>query len=114
MLESHVLYTPVRPLSLLLFGSFVFHAKRISGVLADAQYVYNNAIDVSIDMYGTKAAAASIYEAMQERRYSFDAWSDHELHPKLSEGFSEVEIVNFIFTMDLLNFSYGLFAHVDH
>lgn len=56
-------------------------------------------------MYGTKAAAASIHAAMQERSYSTRAWSEHELHPKPSEGFSEIDIVNFIFTMDLLNFS---------
>lgn len=78
---------------------------RSSGVLKDAEYIYNNAIDVSIDMYGTKAAAASIYESMQERSYSTDAWSLNELHPKASEGFSELDIVNFSFTMDLLNFS---------
>ena len=59
-------------------------------------------------MYGTKAAATSIYRMMQERGYSTNAWSQHELHPKPSEGFSEVDIVNFIFTMDLLNFSYAI------
>lgn len=83
-------------------------ANELKGVLKDAQYIYDNAIDVSIDMYGTKGAAASIYKAMQERSYSTDAWSQHELHPKPSEGFSDVDIVNFIFTMDLLNFSYAL------
>ena len=44
---------------------------------------------------------------MQERAYSTQTWSQHELHPKQSEGFSEVDIVNFVFTMDLLNFSYA-------
>ncbi|KAK0343131.1 hypothetical protein LTR91_021965 [Friedmanniomyces endolithicus] len=76
-----------------------------TGVLADAEYVYNNSIDVAIDMYGTKAAAVSIYKAMRERGYSTQAWSEHELHPKQTEGFSEIDAVNFIFTMDLLNFS---------
>jgi len=61
-------------------------------------------------MYGTKDAAASIYKSMQERGYSTDAWSQHELHPKPSEGFAEVDIVNFIFIMDLLNFSYVYLA----
>ncbi len=56
-------------------------------------------------MYGTKAAAGSIYKAMQERGYSTQAWSEHVLHPKQIEGFSEIHVVNFIFTMDLLNFS---------
>ncbi|KAK5133714.1 hypothetical protein LTR08_007468 [Meristemomyces frigidus] len=79
---------------------------RNTGVLRDAEYIYNNSIDVSVDMYGTKAAAASIYASMQERHYSTDAWSEHELHPKSQDGFSELAIVNFIFTMDLLNFSF--------
>ncbi|KAK0259766.1 hypothetical protein LTR57_018277 [Friedmanniomyces endolithicus] len=77
-----------------------------TGVLVDAEHVYNNSIDVAIDMYGTKAAAGSIYKAMQERGYSTQAWSEHVLHPKQIEGFSEIHVVNFIFTMDLLNFSF--------
>ncbi|KAK5681689.1 hypothetical protein LTS10_006222 [Elasticomyces elasticus] len=77
-----------------------------TGVLKDAEYIYNNSIDVAIGMHGTKAAAASIYKAMQERNYSTQAWSEHELHPTLSDDFSEVDMVNFIFTMDLLNFSF--------
>lgn len=43
---------------------------------------------------------------MHERGYSTEAWAEHELHPKLSDGFTEIELVNFIFTMDLLNFSF--------
>lgn len=76
-----------------------------TGVLKDAEYVYNNAIDVSIDMYGTKAAAVSICSAMRERNYSTQTWGEHELHPTTEQGFSDVDIVNFVFTMDLLNFS---------
>jgi hypothetical protein len=56
-------------------------------------------------MYGTKAAAAAIYANMRERNYSPAAWSTHELHPSMQEGFTELDIVNFVFTMDLLNFS---------
>jgi len=82
----------------------------LKGVLADAEHVYNNSIDVAIDMYGTKAAAGGIYKAMQERGYSIQAWSEHELHPKQTDGFSEIDIVNFIFTMDLLNFSSAITA----
>lgn len=73
--------------------------------MKDAEFIYNNAIDVLVDMYGTKAAAAQIYKSMQEKSYSTETWSEHELHPKMSEGFSELDIVNFVFTMDLLNFS---------
>lgn len=76
-----------------------------TGVLKDAEYIYNNAIDVSIDMYGTKAAAESIHEAMLQRAYSTHTWSEHELHPTKSQGLSDVDLVNFVFTIDLLNFS---------
>ncbi|PPJ56604.1 hypothetical protein CBER1_01808 [Cercospora berteroae] len=79
---------------------------RQTGVLKDAEFIYNNAIDVHVDMYGTKGAAAEIYRAMKARGYSTETWSTHELHPKPSEGFSEVDIVNFVFAMDLLNFSF--------
>jgi len=56
-------------------------------------------------MHGTKTAAAHIHKLMREREYSTPAWSEQELHPKPSEGFSDINIVNFVFTMDLLNFS---------
>ena len=73
-----------------------------TGVLEDAQFIYDNAIDVAIDSSATKVAAALIWEAMQEKGYSFKTWSSHELHPK---GKTEAT-VDFIFTMDLLNFSF--------
>lgn len=76
-----------------------------AGVLRNAEFIYNNAIDVSVDMYGTKAAAVEIYQMMQEREYSTETWGEHELHPKASDGFSELDIVNFVFTMDLQNYS---------
>ncbi|KAF2216987.1 hypothetical protein CERZMDRAFT_32855 [Cercospora zeae-maydis SCOH1-5] len=79
---------------------------RQTGVLKDAEFIYHNAIDVHVDMYGTKGAASDIYRAMKARGYSTETWSTHVLHPKPSEGFSEVDIVNFVFTMDLLNFSF--------
>ncbi|KXT10361.1 hypothetical protein AC579_9151 [Pseudocercospora musae] len=75
-------------------------------VLRHAEFIYNNAIDVSIDMYGTKAAAERIYQMMQARGYSTENWSQHELHPKTSEGFTELDMVNFVFTMDLQNYSF--------
>lgn len=78
---------------------------RHSGVLKDAEFIYNNAADVSIDMWGTKSAALRIWKTIQDRGYSIQAWSENELHPRLGEEFSEVEMANFVFTMDLLNFS---------
>lgn len=73
-----------------------------TGVLKDAEYIYNNSIDVAIDMRGTQSAASLIWEQMQQRSYSTDAWSEHELHPKTKDEAT----ANFIFTMDLLNFSF--------
>ena len=71
-------------------------------VLEDAHYVCDNAIDVSIDPTSTKEAAKRIWSRMQASRYSTQTWSSHELHPKAKDGGT----VDFIFTMDLLNFCF--------
>ncbi|KAL8672400.1 MAG: hypothetical protein Q9168_003139 [Polycauliona sp. 1 TL-2023] len=71
-------------------------------VLKGAEYVYHNSIDVALDTYGTKAAAAQVWDLMQERSYTFKTWSEHSLHPK---GKDE-STINFIFLMDLLNFCF--------
>ncbi|KAF1989304.1 hypothetical protein K402DRAFT_410942 [Aulographum hederae CBS 113979] len=71
-------------------------------VLDGAKYIYDNSIDVALDMYGTRAAADIIWKQMQERSYSTKTWSEYELHPKSKDE----ETLNFIFTMDLLNFSF--------
>ena len=73
-----------------------------TGVLAGAEHVYDHGIDIAIDMRASKAAAESIYEQMQTRKYSTETWSEHELHPKAKDAGT----VAFIFTMDLLNFSF--------
>lgn len=73
-----------------------------TNVLSSAEHIYNNSIDVALDMAGTKAAASRIYANMRDRHYSTQTWSEHELHPKTKD----VAAVNFIFTMDLLNFSF--------
>jgi hypothetical protein len=71
-------------------------------VLEGAEYVCDNSIDVAIDMRSTKAAAASIYKMMQQKEYSTSTWDEHELHPKAKDE----STLSFIFTMDLLNFSF--------
>lgn len=73
-----------------------------TGVLEGAEYVYDNSIDVAVDMRATKDAAALIYAQMQEKEYSTATWSEHELHPKAKDE----STVAFIFIMDLLNFSF--------
>lgn len=71
-------------------------------VLEGAEYVYDNSIDVALDYQCTKAAAAMIYDQMQRKEYCTKTWSSHELHPKAKDE----STVAFIFTMDLLNFSF--------
>lgn len=73
-----------------------------TGVLEGAEYVYDNSIDVALDMRSSKNAAAAIYDQMQQKQYSPSSWADHELHPKTKDE----STVSFIFTMDLLNFSF--------
>lgn len=73
-----------------------------TGVLEGAEYVYDNSIDVALDMRATKNAAAFIYDQMRKKQYSTETWSEHELHPKTKDE----STVAFIFTMDLLNFSF--------
>ncbi|KAK5456117.1 hypothetical protein LTS15_005436 [Exophiala xenobiotica] len=73
-----------------------------TGVLKSAQSICDNAIDVAISSGGTKAAAETIWGLMQAKQYSTETWSAHELHPKTKDEAT----VNFIFTMNLLNFSF--------
>ncbi|KLJ12891.1 hypothetical protein EMPG_12133 [Blastomyces silverae] len=71
-------------------------------VLASAQHVFDNSIDVALDPFRTKAAAETIWQLMQKKRYSTKMWAEHELHPQTKDE----STVDFIFTMDLLNFSF--------
>lgn len=85
-----------------LLGSDAKPSAPETRVLEGAKYVYDNSIDVAIDMGSTKAAATKIYDQMQKREYSTKTWSSHDLHPKAKDE----STVAFIFTMDLLNFSF--------
>ena len=71
-------------------------------VLEGAQYVFDNAIDVAVSREFTKEAAETIWRLMQKKEYSTQTWSEHELHPQTKDE----STVDFIFTMDLLNFSF--------
>jgi hypothetical protein len=71
-------------------------------VLQNAEFIYDNSVDVALDMRSTKVAAQAILDEMSKREYSTKTWSEHELHPKTKDE----STVNFIFTMDLLNFSF--------
>lgn len=71
-------------------------------VLQSAELIYDNSTDVALDMRSTKAAAALIHAEMKKRAYSTANWSQQPLHPQAKDEAT----VNFIFTMDLLNFSF--------
>ncbi|KAJ4306793.1 hypothetical protein N0V88_000160 [Collariella sp. IMI 366227] len=76
-----------------------------TGVLKDAEHVYDNAIDVAVDMRACKNAATVIHAQMTQKAYSPATWSAHELHPRVSDVGREAAVA-FVFTMDLLNFSF--------
>lgn len=73
-----------------------------TGVLKSAEYIYDNAVDVSLSSRHTKAAAETVWTLMQQKNYSTHSWSEHELHPEAKDE----STVNFIFTVNLLNFSF--------
>lgn len=79
-----------------------FPSSEDTGVLNSAKFICDNSIDVALDMVGTKSAAEIIYNQMVARDYSPKTWSSHELHPEAKDEAT----VRFIFTMDLLNFSF--------
>ncbi|KAK8086531.1 hypothetical protein PG994_001505 [Apiospora phragmitis] len=83
-------------------GKLNISAEAETGVLEGAEYVYDNSIDVAVDMRACKNAAAIIHAQMQSKGFSTASWAEHELHPKTKDE----STVAFIFTMDLLNFSF--------
>jgi hypothetical protein len=86
-------------------GTNASEAPPSTKVLESAEYIYDNAIDVAISSGGCKAAAEHIYQLMLQKDYSMSTWSTHPMHPKLTKDNKE-ETLNFIFTMNLLNFSF--------
>ncbi len=88
-----------------LQGKLTLNDEPETGVLEGAEYVYDNSIDVAIDMRSCKNAAAVIHAQMQQKEYSPATWSAHELHPD-RRLIGDEAAVAFVFTMDLLNFSF--------
>lgn len=72
-------------------------------VLESAEYIVDHSIDIFLSRDNIVAAANKIYESMQRQSYSTQTWSSHDLHPKPENG---EDTVDYIFTMDLLNFSF--------
>jgi len=89
-----------------LQGKLTISDEPETGVLEGAEYVYDNAIDVAIDMRSCKNAAAAIHAQMRQKDYSPATWATHELHPDAFDLGDDAALVAFVFTMDLLNFSF--------
>lgn len=71
-------------------------------VLEGAKYVFDNSIDVSLNSQAISATARMLYDQFKNHDFSRNEWSMHELHPKSKDE----STVDFIFTLDLLNFSF--------
>lgn len=73
-----------------------------TGVVASAEFISSHAKDVFVSAEGCSRAAESVYKAMQELQYSTETWASHPLHPNDKTE----STVDWIFTVDLLNFSF--------
>lgn len=78
------------------------NARPETHVLKSAEFIVDHSIDVALDRQSVVNAADAIYNSMHKRAYSTETWSQHELHPKAHHE----DTPAFIFTMDLLNFSF--------
>lgn len=73
-----------------------------TGVISSAEYIAKNSTEVFVSEKGCKQAANSIYESMKLQQYSTETWASHPLNPKEKTK----ETVDWIFMVDLLNFSF--------
>ncbi|KAK9479218.1 hypothetical protein V1514DRAFT_292118 [Lipomyces japonicus] len=73
-----------------------------TGVLESAQFIAQHAEYVSIDVDACHDVAETIYDSMQAKSYSTATWSTHPLNPKSKTK----KTVDWIFLVDLLNFSF--------
>lgn len=71
-------------------------------VLQSAQFISDRAKSVSIRGEKIDECALKLIDEMSKKKYSFSTWKSHPLHPK-TEDESTVE---WIFMVDLLNFSF--------
>lgn len=73
-----------------------------TGVVSSAKFVASKAQDVFVSEQNCSVAAKAIYKAMQEQEYSTETWASHPLNPDTKT----INTVDWIFTVDLLNFSF--------
>lgn len=73
-----------------------------TGVVASSKFIATKAKDVFVSTEDCLRAAESVYQAMQQQQYSTETWASHPLNPKDKTQ----STVDWIFTVDLLNFSF--------
>lgn len=76
--------------------------EQTTGVVSSAEYISQNSTEVFVSEKGCRQAAISIYESMKLQQYSTETWASHPLNPTEKSK----ETVDWIFTVDLLNFSF--------
>lgn len=71
-------------------------------VIESSEYISKNAKNVFVLEEGCYSAAETVYQSMLNQNYSTETWSSHPLNPKEKTS----KTVDWIFTVDLLNFSF--------
>ncbi|KAI8577001.1 hypothetical protein K450DRAFT_274173 [Umbelopsis ramanniana AG] len=78
------------------------HNQDLGQVLTSADFIHENSQHVFIPSSGIESAAKVVFENMKTREYSTKTWKMHPLNPKVANE----SAINWIFLVDLLNFSF--------
>lgn len=73
-----------------------------TGVLDSAEFIVRNSQDVFVSEEGCKKASEEVYASMRRKKYSTETWTSHPLTPSSKSQ----STVDWIFTVDTLNFSF--------
>lgn len=77
--------------------------ERTSKVLETAEWVAKQAVDVHVVESNLRRAAECVLSGLLSETYSKATWHSHPLHPN---GLTDEGNANWIFTVDLLNYSF--------
>ncbi|CAO3564222.1 unnamed protein product [Mortierella alpina] len=81
----------------------------LNPVVESAEFIHNHSKHVSIPKDGINHGAAKIFEAMKKTHYDTSKWKEHPLNPKECNA----STVDWIFLVDLLNFSFWSEIDID-
>ncbi|KAF9431676.1 hypothetical protein BGZ76_011843 [Entomortierella beljakovae] len=81
----------------------------LNPVIESAEFIHKNSSHVFIPEDGVKQGAAKIFEAMKKTHYDTSKWKEHPLNPKECNA----NTVDWIFMVDLLNFSFWSEIDID-